>query len=220
MKTLPISLARTLLLACAAFGAAGAVSSDALACGGEWAPYIEIDHRPQGVARAQKLLDRGNHVAAASTVLRMMPHVRSLQPKSAAVVARAQRILAVAIARGDGALAVGKDVPASVKAGWTGKDADERRANLQWAVATLRGVEATRKNDPAVQTDLAEAMARLDSTRDEAKRLLEQLAEKDLIASAQGYATLAALRAAAGDEPGRKLAAARCAAMATGTLAC
>ena len=220
MTTLKLSLVRFALLGLGAFGAVAAVSTDASACGGEWAPYVEVDHRPQGISQAQKLLDRGNSVAAASTVLRVMPHVRTLSPKSSAIVARAQRILAVAIARGDGALALGRDVPQSVQKSWTGKDATERQANLAWAVSTLRGVDATRKNDPAVQTDLAESMAKLDATKAEAKTLLEQLAEKDLLATAQGYAALARLRGEAGDEAGKKLASARCAAMASGTLAC
>src|SRR5690606_39770256 len=40
-------------------------ATDAAACGGEWIPEVEIDFRPQGVARAEKALEQGKYVAAA-----------------------------------------------------------------------------------------------------------------------------------------------------------
>lgn len=61
-----------------------------------------------------------------------------------------------------------------------------------------------------MQTELAEALARLPEFRAEARSLLEKLAARDLIASAQGYAALAELRAGAGDVDGGKVALLRC----------
>jgi hypothetical protein len=46
--------------------------------------------------------------------------------------------------------------------------------------------------------------------RAEARSRLEKLAERDLVASAQGYAALAELRAIAGDVDGGKVALLRC----------
>ena len=69
-------------------------------------------------------------------------------------------------------------------------------------------------------TDLAEALAKVDSHKAEARGILEKLAKKDLIASPEGYAVLADLRQKAGDAKGQKLALQRCAAMATSQNVC
>lgn len=71
-----------------------------------------------------------------------------------------------------------------------------------------------------MQTELAEALAKVDSHKAEAKQLLETLAQKDLIASPQGYATLAELRSAAGDSAGQKVALKRCESMAKTSNVC
>ncbi len=85
---------------------------------------------------------------------------------------------------------------------------------LRYRDVALRAVSATKAGDPSVKTELAEALARLESHRQEARGILEELAKKDLIASPEGYAALAELRRAAGDEPGQRAAAERCRAMA------
>src|SRR5690606_31338200 len=76
----------------------GSASTSAEACGGEWYPAIQVDHRVDGVARAEKALERGDHVAAAGMVIRMMPHIQSLKPTSSPLVSRAIHTLAVATA--------------------------------------------------------------------------------------------------------------------------
>lgn len=196
-----------------AFGLVGAVSSEANACGGEWVPAVEIDHRPEGIARAEKLLEKGDNVAAAATVIRVMPHIKQLKAKSS-LVERAQRVLAVTTARSNGSLAISKEVPSYAQGKWVGKTAEEKAANLDWSIATLRSMSEGDKEDTALQTDLAEALAKTDSGKAEAKDILEKLAQKDLIASPEGYATLAELRSKAGDAEGQKVAQKRCESMA------
>lgn len=204
----------------AAFAVVGAAAADAKACGGEWVPAVEVDHRPEGVARAEKALNNGNSLAAAAMVIRMMPHVATLNPKKSTLVARAQRILAVATARSNGSLNVGKEVPDYAQGTWLGKTEKARSANLEWSIATLKKMNEIKADDPSVQTELAEALAKVDSHKAEAKQLLETLAQKDLIASPQGYATLAQLRSDAGDSAGQKVALKRCESMAKTSNVC
>jgi hypothetical protein len=211
---------KLVLAGLAACALAGSVSGEARACGGEWVPAVEVDHRPEGVARAEKALIKGQHAAAAAMVIRMMPHIKTLDAKKSTLVARAQRILAVATARNSGALPVGKEVPSYAQGTWLGKSAAQRSENLEWSISTLRTIDGIKKDDPSVQTELAEALAKVDSHRAEARQMLEKLAKKDLIASPEAYAALADLRSAAGDEKGQKVALKRCEAMAKKASVC
>jgi hypothetical protein len=205
----------------AALAVFGSVASDAKACGGEWVPAVEVDHRPEGIARAEKMMNRGQHSAAAASVIRMMPHIANLKTKKHdSLVGRAQRILAVALARNNGALAVEKELPDYARGTWIGKTAKERQANLAWSVAALRKLNETKKDDPAIQSDLAEALAKTDGGQAEAKEILEKLAEKDLIVSPEAYAALAQLRSQAGDDAGQKVAQKRCETMAKDARVC
>ena len=56
-------------------------SASALACGGEWFPELQIDPRIHGVLEAEKSIAKGNYVAAAGSVVRMMPHLKTLDAK-------------------------------------------------------------------------------------------------------------------------------------------
>lgn len=216
--------AGTMLLGLATATLAGV--ADANACGGEWIPALEmmkpqVDYRPQGVARAEHDLERGDYRAAAGAIIRMMPHIRSLKAKdSASIVARAQRVLAVATARSGGALDVEREVPKFVQDTWLGKSAEDKQSNLRFAVAVLERASKLEPGDPAAQTELAEALARLDERRGEARQLLEKLAKKDLIATPEGYAALASLRQSGGDTQGQLAALKRCQAMSQNPAIC
>jgi hypothetical protein len=201
---------RWLMVGLGALAVASTVSGEAEACGGEWYPAIQIDYRVDGVARAEKALERGQHVAAAGMVIRMIPHIKQLKPKSSPLVARAIRTLAVATARNDGALPLAKELPGYVQDTWIGKSPEHVAQNLDWSIAELRKLHDMKKDDPAVETDLAEALAKVDSTKKEAREILERLAKKDLVATPEGYAALAKLRSEAGDAAGTKLALKRC----------
>jgi hypothetical protein len=209
-----------LILASGCTGALGAIAGPALACGGEWAPEVQIDYRVHGIARAEKQFDEGKISEAAASVIRMMPHIASLNPHRSTVVERAQRILAVAAARSDGKLAIAREVPDYAQGTWLGRTAEQRQKNLDFAVLALRQINDIKKDDPSAQTDLAEALAQVPAHQAEARQILEGLAKKDLIASPEGYAALAELRSLAGDAQGQKLALERCAKMAKSSAAC
>jgi hypothetical protein len=195
-------------------------TGEARACGGEWYPAIQVDHRIDGVARAEKAMAKGQHVAAAGMVLRMMPHIASLKQSSSPLVSRAIHTLAVATARSEGALPLAKELPHYAQGTWIGKSDRDRALNLEWSVGQLRTLHAAKKDDTSVETDLAEALSRVDAHKQEAREILERLAKRDLVASPEGYAALARLRKQAGDAAGTKLALERCQAMAEKGAVC
>lgn len=211
---------RFLIVGMGVLGAAGATAGEAEACGGEWYPAIQIDHRVDGVARAEKALQKGQHVAAAGMVIRMMPHIKSLKPTSSPLVSRAIHTLAVATARNDGALPLAKELPDYAKGTWIGKSDQDRAKNLDWSIAELRKLNTIKKDDAAMETDLAEALSKVDAHKKEARQMLERLAKKDLVATPEGYAALARLRSQSGDSAGTKLALKRCEAMADADAVC
>jgi hypothetical protein len=207
---------RTLLVAVAALSATGTVVSNASACGGEWYPYVEIeqiDYRPMVVGQAEKKIEDGKLQSAAGMIIRAMPHIKTLDPNKAKIVARAQRVLAVATIRNDGVLPIGDELPKRIQETWLGGTAEDQRVNLEWAVGSLEKIAESKQDDPALQTELAEGLAKLGKT-ESAKTTLEGLAKKDLISSPEGWAALAELRATAGDEAGKQAAMKRCSAMA------
>lgn len=210
-----------LVIAVATLGFAASAPSRAFACGDEWYPVFQVDPRIQGVDKAEDALDEGRTLAAAGSVVRMIPHIRLLSPTKTKLIQRAHRVLAIATARYDGALPLGLEVPwKDVQGTWLGRTEADRQANLAWAVQALREVNKARNGDPAARTELAEALARVDGSRAEARQILEELASKDLITSPDGYAALAKLREGAGDDAGRRAALERCKSMAHGAAVC
>jgi hypothetical protein len=159
-------------------------SSEAVACGESIA--FEIDPNVLLLSQAEGSLNNGKPRSAALDAIKVFPKIKEAKPGSSALLPRAQRIVAMAIVRTDGLLTAGTQFTAST--------ADERRANLEWAVATLRRLSAAKKNTPSAETE-SEALATLD-----------KLARKDLVTSAGGYSTLAKLRKAAGDDLGHEAA--------------
>jgi hypothetical protein len=182
--------------------AVASASGSAEACG--TAVYREIDSRSQLVASAEQALSEGRYARAAAKAVDAFPALKIVKPGSVPLADRALRILALASVRADGGVAVN---------GFKSKTASDRAANLDWSVATLRGLNALRPNNPSYETDLGEALAKVPAAHDEAKKLLGGLADKDLLTSAEGYAALAHLRAKTGDNAGRDEAVNRCEAM-------
>jgi len=195
-------------------------AGSSLACGGDWYPEVQIDPRIRGVAEAENALAKGNYVAAAGSVVRMIPHIERLRPKTDPLLIRAERVLAVAIARENGRLALEREVPAEVLGHWLGNSKVDQDKNLAWSVGALRREVWAHKDDPGLMTDLGEALSKLEGSQDEARTVLESLAARDLIGSAQGYKALAELRQLKGDEAGQKLAMKRCESLASTSKIC
>jgi hypothetical protein len=170
------------------------------------------------IAQAEQALDDGQLGNAAGAVLRNFPAIRAAKPGADPLQNRGLRIMALASARSDGALATG---PALVTtSAWRGADDAQKRANLEWSVATLRAMNALRKNDASLQADLGEALAKLPATQQESLQILTKLANEDLIGSPHAFAALARLRLAAGDATGSAEAVKKCEGMASSPAIC
>jgi Flp pilus assembly protein TadD len=117
-------------------------------------------------ARSQKSIAKGNYVAAAGSVVRMIPHLKTLDAKKDPLVARAERVLAVAIERSNGKLALEQEVQSEYLGHWQGKSPADHDKNMAWSVSTLRQALTIKKDDPGVQTELAEALSKLDGGAD------------------------------------------------------
>src|SRR5262245_50933415 len=172
--------------------ALAAQPTEAVACGESIA--FEVDPNVLLLSQAETNLTNGKPRAAALDALKVFPKIKSATPGASPLLPRAQRIVAMAIVRTDGLLTAGKEFDAATS--------DDRRANLEWAVGTLRRLNVAKKNNPSLETDLGEALARLPETQSEALATLDKLARKDLVTSARGYAALAQLRKASGDDEG------------------
>jgi hypothetical protein len=203
-RTISTNFDRRRLRRAAAFGAAlalagalAAVPGDAGACINDLVP---IEHqRVAVVKRAKALVAEGDYAKAAARIRGMFPDIDQAQPGNDDATAGALRVLAVAVARSSGQVS-----PRAAEQKTTPTE------NLEWAVEALRRVNEHRKNEPWRQADLAEAMAKLPKTKAEARTRLERLDARDVLPTAEGYATLATLRGEDGDSKGRAAAIARC----------
>ena len=182
-----------------------AVTSDANACG--MSVRLEpVKAKPspvQEIARAEKSLEGGNNTEAAKTVLANFANVRSAEAGANPLETRALRVFALAVVRSNGVVNE-RNAGSWTQNEWT------PAANLEWAVQSLREIDAKRPNDPTVQADLGEALAKLPRTQDESLKLLSGLEKKDLMGSPFAYAALAKIRGDKGDTAGQQAAIKRC----------
>ncbi|MBN9161464.1 MAG: hypothetical protein J0I07_10905 [Myxococcales bacterium] len=180
-------------------------SPDANACG----MSIRMDPTPQKptpvqeIARAEKALENGQNLVAVKAVLGNFPKVRVATAGTNPLETRALRVFALAVVRSNGAVNE-KTAGFSSQGDWT------PTANLEWAVQAIREIDAKRPNDPTVQADLGEALSKLPHGQGEAMKILQGLAQKDLMGSPQAYAALAKLRTDQGDSAGAQAAIKRC----------
>lgn len=197
------------------FALVSGAAKDASACGAffesEFVPRKAPEKKlspPELVAKAEEKLDANDARGAARSLVRAVPGLWKASLDASPLTARAAHAMALAVVRSGGDPGVGGASPAG------------RSANLSWAVSTLKALDLRRPNDPAIQADLGEALAKVDAHRDEARALLESLAAKDLIGSAHAYKALAALRSEKGDASGRETALARCEQVAVSPSMC
>lgn len=188
-----------------------AIPQDASACG----MSVRLDPTPQRptpvmeIARAEKALENGQNVQAAQAVLGTFPRIRVATAGGNPLETRALRVFALAVVRSNG------DVNEK-KAGFAPQGEWTPKANLEWAVQSIREIDAKRPNDPSVQADLGEALAKLPHGQDEALKILAALAQKDLMGSPHAYAALANLKSIKGDTSGAEAAIKRCEEMSKG----
>lgn len=189
-------LAATLITLCSL----PVLTGDALACinGVE----LHIDEGKRLVARADRALGRGRYRDAIRDVDRALG-----KANAPTVVQRAELIRATAVVRSNGKYALRLD----------GK---KLRGDAAVRVSThkLRSyVEKTPAVAPRWRAALAEG---LEATGDApaALEILEDLARLDLVPDAHAFASLARLRAGAGDGPGRASAESRCRQMGGGGI--
>ncbi len=182
---------------------------------------ITVDPRAASIAAAEQLVQAGDPEAAYARLMAADPRMARRSPGEGPLTDRGLVVLARAAVRSDGALH-----PDTRGASPDGKAAARERA-MGWAVSTLHALAKKRSDDPVLQTDLGEAMTRVEARRGEGLAILERLESKDLVASAYGYAALARARASVPDAlpglargplramtaPRRALEQARCAAM-------
>jgi hypothetical protein len=156
------------------------------------------------VSSADDLLREGENAEAAAVLMRMWPRLREAVPVhgSIPIIAEGVRLMAVALVRADG------DVGSSH--GWSSRTAAERAANVAWGVKRLRMLTASDPGNTLAKTNLGEALARAPETREEGKRLLEELEASHQLFLAEGYAALALVRADAGDTAGALAASEQC----------
>lgn len=182
-------------------------AQDASACG----MSVRMDPTPQRpspvqeIARAEKALEGGQSLTAAQAVLATFPRIRNATAGANPLETRALRVFSLAIVRSDGMVDEKKARVASANGvDWTTK------SNLDWAIQSLREIDEKRPNDPTVQADLGEALSKTTSGQAESLKILQGLAQKDLMGSPHAYAALAKLRTDKGDSAGAEVAIKRC----------
>lgn len=182
-------------------------AQDASACG----MSVRMDPTPQRpspvqeIARAEKALEGGQSLTAAQAVLATFPRIRNATAGANPLETRALRVFSLAIVRSDGMVDEKKARVASANGvDWTTK------SNLDWAIQSLREIDEKRPNDPTVQADLGEALSKTTSGQAESLKILQGLAQKDLMGSPHAYAALAKLRTDKGDSAGAEAAIKRC----------
>jgi hypothetical protein len=169
-------------------------------------PIPEKPTPVQEIASGERALEGGAQRDAAIFVLRTFPAIRSAKVGADPLQTRGLRVLALAMVRSNG--------NASTQGGWT------PGANLEWAAQVMREINEARPNDPTVQADMGEALAKIPRTQTEALGLLGKLAESDLMGSPHAYVALANLRQAKGDGAGVAQALKRCEEMAKNKGVC
>ncbi|MFZ6178379.1 hypothetical protein [Nannocystis pusilla] len=163
-----------------------------------------VDSGQEYVQKAELLLAKGQHRKAVSTIREAFGDkalAADMKGPGAHLHGRAQRILALAVARSGGDITIGMDLG--------GAPQSRKDAAIAWAVLALR-LQAGDQPSPAQTAELAEALARQTSGRAEAHDLLKGLGDGDLMPTAHGWALLAELSKERGDVETSKRAVERC----------
>jgi hypothetical protein len=167
-------------------------SESADACGN--GVEFRVNPAIQLAAQVERQAQEGAPVLALQAIARQQP-LEGRRLGGDGVTDRLFRVAARSVVRLDG------DVPVLIsQAGELPDDPSAARdKELHWATHVLRHFAIAAPDDPVAATDLGEALARTDKGAAEAMRILTVLEDRDILATAHGYAALARLRARAGE---------------------
>ncbi|HJL19348.1 MAG TPA: hypothetical protein RMH99_27025 [Sandaracinaceae bacterium LLY-WYZ-13_1] len=154
---------------------------------------LEVEENASSAARSERLVRSGHLRRAFRLAGHALHELRNARSRRARNLRwRLKRVLAVATVRLDGQVDRRRwRTPRRVPAG-------RRTENLRWALAVLQRM-ARSSDDPVVRARHAEALVQLGRHR-RAVRILQPLAENDLMPDAYGYAALARAQHALGDD--------------------
>jgi hypothetical protein len=169
--------------------------------------YAPTDGWTWETQKAEKALALNDPVTAAQRALELFPELTGdvVPPSRGDLFERARRILALAVARTDGAVLA---------------PAMPRDAALAWAAKIFRARLDLDSTNPTRKSDLAEVLARLPSGRQTAYDLLVELAREDLMPEPRGWAVLGALAATLGHAEVARIADTHCRQLASSSQVC
>ena len=167
--------------------------ASAEACHNGYEP--RINPKVGGVAHAERLLSDGQSAPALEAVGVLYPGFSKQKLGRDPLADRALLVAARAVVRTDGEIPFAPQSELAKSA-----DRTERDQRLGWALAVLRSQVVRKPSDPSAATDLGEALERFPEHRVEARRLLSDLEQRDVLASGPAHGALARLRRSRGAE--------------------
>lgn len=160
--------------------------------------------KKRDLRRAEHFLAQGKHSKAVRVLAKRFNKTRVL-PKTVKISPlfdRAQRVLALAAVRSDGAIKLGK--------GLNGKSEFDKQVNVAWGVSVLQFHVARDPENIVLRTEYAEALSHMPGLETYAYKLLKQLHDDDLMPTARGYALLANLQHDMGEQAEGQASLQRC----------
>lgn len=174
------------------------------ACGHGIERIVQADPVVQSVGKAERLLAAGAYRAAVQEVLSTFPEALQAdhRDRRQSLFERGQRVVALATVRSEGSVSLGT-------AAMAGRAPAKQQARLAWAAVILR-LHNARDGGVLVTSELAEALAQRPAERAQARALLAELGDLDLLPTARAWALLSTLEREHGDTGAADRATRRC----------
>lgn len=202
------------------------LSSPVWACGHGVAHDLDLEPIPAvakvgkpnpTVIRAEKAFAKGDYRLAIQNAVgaksQLAKRATTYKTSKDAVLVRGAKIVAISTIRLNGKVTLDRRARSS-------KNKRNATKNITWATRTLEHLDSASKNDPELKTYLAQAYALNPKTRAKALDILTQLAKKDLLVDAHGFATLAQLHKAQKNTVAQHAAQKRCMAISSNNKLC
>ncbi|MEM6290533.1 MAG: hypothetical protein AAGA54_04680 [Myxococcota bacterium] len=165
----------------------------------------QVDRKLAAVKKSEALLAKGKHKAAAKVArgkFRGFQAATGEADHGKALFNRAQRTIALATIRSEGAIDLGK--------GMRGRSSDSKALNLAWATSVLEIQAASDPDNLVLRTNYAEALTHHPGGDAQALEMLSEMANDDLMPTARGFVLLATVQQSLGDASGSDLSLQRC----------